>query len=66
MQEYFLKKVNKPENYGIAKIKNNQIEKIIEKPKKFISNYAITGLYFFDQQCYQNTQKHLNHPKEVS
>ena len=44
----FLKKVNKPENYGIAKIKNNQIEKIIEKPKKFISDYAITGLYFFD------------------
>ena len=44
----FLKKVNKPENYGVAKIRKNQIEKIIEKPKKFISNYAITGLYFFD------------------
>jgi len=44
----FLKKVNKPENYGIAKIKKNQIEKIIEKPKKFVSEYAITGLYFFD------------------
>ena len=44
----FLKKVNKPENYGIAKIKKNQIKKIIEKPKKFVSEYAITGLYFFD------------------
>ena len=44
----FLKKVNKPENYGIAKIKKNQIEKIVEKPRKFISEYAITGLYFFD------------------
>ena len=44
----FLKKVNKPENYGVAKISKNKIEKIVEKPKKFTSNYAITGLYFFD------------------
>ena len=48
----FLKKVNKPQNYGVAKIKKNQIEKIIEKPKKFISDYAITGLYFFDNNVY--------------
>ena len=45
----FLKEVLKPENYGVAKIKNNKIEKIVEKPKKFISNKAITGLYFFDR-----------------
>ena len=49
----FLKKVNKPENYGIAKIKKNQIEKIVEKPRKFISEYAITGLYFFDNYIYK-------------
>ena len=44
----FLKDVKSPENFGVAKITNNKIEKIIEKPKKFVSNYAITGLYFFD------------------
>ena len=44
----FLKEVAKPENYGVAKIQNNKITKIIEKPTKFISNQAITGLYFFD------------------
>jgi len=45
----FLHKVSKPELYGVAKInKQNKILKIIEKPKKFISDYAITGLYFFD------------------
>tara|TARA_B100000700_G_C14955266_1_gene813673 strand:- start:157 stop:1017 length:861 start_codon:yes stop_codon:yes gene_type:complete len=44
----FLKKVNKPQNYGVAEIKKNQIRRIVEKPKKFISNFAITGLYFFD------------------
>ena len=46
----FLKEVKKPENYGVAKIVKNKIEKIIEKPKKFVSNYAITGLYFFDNK----------------
>ena len=45
----FLKEVLKPENYGVAKIKKNKIEKIVEKPKNFVSNNAITGLYFFDQ-----------------
>ena len=44
----FLKKVKNPENYGVAKIKNGKIEKLAEKPKKFLSDLAITGLYFFD------------------
>ena len=46
----FLKKVNKQENYGVAKIIRNKIEKIIEKPKKFVSDLAITGIYFFDNK----------------
>ena len=43
--------VSRPELYGVAKINSrNKIIKIKEKPKKFISNYAITGLYFFDNR----------------
>ena len=46
-----LHNVQKPELYGVAKVnKNNKIIKIVEKPKKFISKYAITGLYFFDNK----------------
>jgi glucose-1-phosphate thymidylyltransferase len=52
----FLKNVNRPQNFGIAKIKNNKIEKIIEKPKQFISNSAITGLYFFDKNVTKFTE----------
>jgi glucose-1-phosphate thymidylyltransferase len=45
----FLHKVLRPELYGVAKIdKRNKVIKIIEKPKKFISEHAVTGLYFFD------------------
>ena len=43
-----LHKVNKPEMYGVAKINGNKISYIKEKPKKFISDKAITGIYFFD------------------
>jgi len=44
-----LHKVQKPESFGVAKInKNNKILSIKEKPKKFWSDLAITGLYFFD------------------
>ena len=44
-----LHKVLKPELFGVAKINNhNKIIKIKEKPKKFFSDLAITGLYFFD------------------
>ena len=44
-----LHKVLHPQNFGVAKIKKNKIISIKEKPKKFFSNYAITGLYFFDK-----------------
>ena len=47
----FLHKVNKPELYGVAKINNkNKIIGIKEKPKKHYSDYAITGLYYFDNK----------------
>ena len=44
-----LHKVNKPDQYGVAKInKKNKVTQIKEKPKKLLSDLAITGLYFFD------------------
>jgi len=46
-----LHKVSKPELFGVAKINNlKKITSIKEKPKKFISDFAITGLYFFDNK----------------
>ena len=46
-----LHKVSNPKLYGVAKINNSKkIISIKEKPKKFLSNYAITGLYFFDNK----------------
>ena len=53
-----LHNVQKPELYGVAKIdKKNKIVKIVEKPKKFVSNYAVTGLYFFDNKVIDYAKK---------
>ena len=46
----FLQPVGKPENFGIAKVKNKKVIAILEKPKKSKSNLAVTGLYFFDNE----------------
>ena len=53
-----LHKVKKPESFGVAKInKRNKIILIKEKPKKFISDLAITGLYFFDNKVVEFAKK---------
>ena len=54
----FLHPVSNPSQYGIAKINNkNKILKIVEKPKKYLSNLAITGLYFFDNKVVEYSKK---------
>ncbi len=46
-----LHKVRNPELFGVAVVsRDKKITQIKEKPKKFISNNAITGLYFFDNK----------------
>jgi len=53
-----LHKVNNPELFGVAKINSKKkIINIIEKPKKFISDFAITGLYFFDNKVIEYSKK---------
>ncbi len=53
-----LHKVINPELFGVAKTsKNGKILSIKEKPKKFFSDLAITGLYFFDKKVVEYTKK---------
>jgi len=53
-----LHKVTKPELFGVAKINNKKkIISIKEKPKKYISDWAITGLYFFDNKVVEYSKK---------
>ena len=43
--------VNDPERYGVAEFNTDyQVISLEEKPKQPKSNYAVTGLYFYDQK----------------
>lgn len=43
--------VNDPERYGVTEFnKDNQVISLEEKPKQPKSNYAVTGLYFYDHK----------------
>jgi glucose-1-phosphate thymidylyltransferase len=53
-----LKEVQDPHRFGVAELKGNQVVSIEEKPKKPKSNYAVTGVYFYDASVF-NTIKTL-------
>ena len=57
-----LHRVINPEKFGVAKVKNKKIISIKEKPKNFLSDLAITGLYFFDNKVV-NLSKNLKPSK---
>jgi len=43
--------VNDPENYGVVKFDDNNTPILLkEKPQKYISSWAMTGLYFYDEK----------------
>ncbi len=54
----FLHPVKNPNLYGVAKLnKKNKVLKLIEKPKKSLSNLAVTGLYLFDNKVVEYSKK---------
>ncbi len=51
-------RVRKPENYGVINFnKKNRILSIEEKPKKPKSNYAVTGIYFYENYIFDYLKK---------
>lgn len=47
-----LKQVSEPERFGVAEISDGKVTNIEEKPKKPRSDYAITGIYFYDASVF--------------
>lgn len=54
----FAKEVPDPERFGVVKFgADMKAEKIVEKPQEFLSNYAVTGLYVYDNRVVDIAKK---------
>lgn len=54
----FAKKVSDPERFGVVKFDDTmKALEIIEKPKEWISDYAVTGLYLYDNRVVDIAKK---------
>jgi len=47
-----LKEVDGPQRFGVAEASGDRIISIEEKPRKPKSNYAVTGIYFYDASVF--------------
>lgn len=54
----FTYKVKNPSAYGVVKIDDRGLlETIVEKPKEFVSEYAVVGLYYFTKTAIDITKQ---------
>ncbi|MFG0257712.1 MAG: sugar phosphate nucleotidyltransferase [Phycisphaerales bacterium JB043] len=51
-----LKEVHDPERFGVARLEDDRIVEIIEKPKSPPSNLAVTGIYMYDNDVFDIAQ----------
>lgn len=52
-----LHRVENPSQFGVAVVQNGHIVKLVEKPKEFISDLIITGIYIFDKSIFPAIDK---------
>ena len=53
----FVKKVENPNSYGVLEVLNDTPKLIHEKPQKFISNFAVVGLYMYTSSVIDKVKK---------
>jgi len=52
-----LKEVKDPQRFGVAEVENGKVLNIVEKPKNPKTNYAVTGIYFYDSTVFEIIKK---------
>jgi len=50
----FLKEVEDPQRFGVAEVEGNMVKNIEEKPQNPKTNYAVTGVYVYDNKVFEH------------
>lgn len=48
-----LTEVPNPQMFGVAELENGKVKRLVEKPKKPLSNLALVGVYMFDSHVFE-------------
>jgi glucose-1-phosphate thymidylyltransferase len=48
----FLKEMEDLSGLGVGQIEDGVVTRVVEKPEKFVSNLVVTGIYLFDNRCF--------------
>lgn len=57
MATIFAQRVKNPERFGVVEMKDGEPIRIVEKPKKTKSSYAVTGLYHYPMDVYERVEE---------
>jgi len=51
--QILLAKVKNPSQFGVAELNGNKVIRLVEKPKKPVSDLALVGVYMFDKHIWE-------------
>ncbi|MBF6614194.1 MAG: glucose-1-phosphate thymidylyltransferase [Chloroflexi bacterium] len=51
--QVLLKQVPNPEQFGVAELEDQRVKRLIEKPREFVSDLALVGIYMFDSHIFE-------------
>jgi glucose-1-phosphate thymidylyltransferase len=51
--QIILYKVPNPQELGVAIVEDGRVKRLVEKPKQFISDLAVIGIYMFDHHVFE-------------
>lgn len=51
--QIILKQVPDPHNFGVAQVDGDRVVRLVEKPKEFIGDLALVGIYMFDKNVFE-------------
>lgn len=51
--QIILYKVANPQELGVAIVEDGRVKRLVEKPKQFISDLAVIGIYMFDHNVFE-------------
>ena len=51
-----LTKVSDPQAFGVAELDGDRVTRLVEKPKEFVSDLALIGVYLFDDNIWESAK----------